>query len=249
MTDKNTIDMKKNLTNLLHFMVFLVLLINCAKNPNTTSKAINTTVEVYQPKEVADNALLDTKSPKSSNDSKAVVKPKEVVTSKEVAFINRFKKSVIQEGKLYKIPPSIKLAQAALETGWGEGKIAKEANNLYGVKYKGDFTDRDFDFVKGSYEKETREFVGSTKVKVKAKFARYESAWNSIRHHSEWLKSRIDGKFNKAYASLSKAKDYKAWARGLQKAGYSTDPDYANKLIQIIETFDLHTLDNILKKN
>ena len=130
--------------------------------------------------------------------------------------------------KTYGIPASITLAQGILESGMGYGRLAKEGNNHFGIKchkdWKGDRIYHDDD-KKGEC------------------FRVYNDPASSYRDHSLFLKtrSRYDFLFE------IKTNNYKAWAKGLKKAGYATDPKYPEKLISLIERFELNKFD--LKKS
>ncbi|QNR25345.1 glucosaminidase domain-containing protein [Croceimicrobium hydrocarbonivorans] len=124
----------------------------------------------------------------------------------------------------YGIPASITLAQGILESGSGQSKLAKEANNHFGIKchldWKGEKVYHDDD--------EDDEC-----------FRKYDHAEDSFRDHSRFLKERS------RYAKLFdlKSHDYKSWAKGLKKAGYATNPKYADLLIDLIERHKLHKYD------
>ena len=130
--------------------------------------------------------------------------------------------------KAYGIPASITLAQGILESGMGYARLAKEGNNHFGIKchkdWKGDRIYHDDD-KKGEC------------------FRVYNDPASSYRDHSLFLKtrSRYDFLFE------IKTNNYKAWAKGLKKAGYATDPKYPEKLISLIERFELNKFD--LKKS
>src|SRR5690554_2351073 len=124
----------------------------------------------------------------------------------------------------YGIPASIKLAQGILESGAGAGEINMKANNHFGIKchtgWEGDRVYHDDD--------ERGEC-----------FRKYTDPKYSFRDHSLFLTQRS------RYQDLFKLRkdDYKGWAKGLRKAGYATDPRYPDKLIGIIERYNLHTYD------
>lgn len=124
----------------------------------------------------------------------------------------------------YGIPASITLAQGILESGSGQSKLAKEANNHFGIKchldWEGDKVYHDDD--------EDNEC-----------FRKYDKAEDSFRDHSLFLKER--GRYSALFDL--KASDYKGWAKGLKKAGYATNPKYADLLINLIERYDLHKYD------
>ncbi|MDR0659537.1 MAG: glucosaminidase domain-containing protein [Prevotellaceae bacterium] len=139
-------------------------------------------------------------------------------------YIEKYKDIAIREMKDYGIPASITLAQACLESGDGKSRLAKEANNHFGIKCHNDWTGKKIyhdDDAKGEC------------------FRVYSHAEESFKDHSVFLKYR------QRYASLFdlNPKDYKAWAHGLKKAGYATNPQYAQILIKIIEEYELYKYD------
>lgn len=149
-----------------------------------------------------------------------IINPTYNSTTEYIAF---FKAVAIHEMKLYGIPASITLAQGILESGSGKGRLAREANNHFGIKchdWTGPRIYHDDD-------------------KAQECFRQYNDPNQSYRDHSLFLAKR------KRYSSLFKYKstDYKAWARGLKKAGYATDPKYPQKLISLIERYALYQYD------
>jgi LysM repeat protein len=138
-------------------------------------------------------------------------------------YINHWKDEAILQMALHKIPASITLAQGILESADGNSELASKSNNHFGIKchddWKGDKVYHDDDS-KGEC------------------FRKYEHARESFEDHSLFLK-------RKRYEALFELKtdDYEAWARGLKKAGYATNPQYADLLIRIIEENKLHEFD------
>ena len=146
-------------------------------------------------------------------------------------YIDYFSGVAMDEMRTYKIPASITLAQGILESGSGKGRLSVEANNHFGIKchdWKGPKIFHDDD--------EAQEC-----------FRKYSAPEYSYRDHSIFLtsRSRYSGLFD---LSIS---DYKNWAKGLKKAGYATDKNYPNKLINLIENYKLFIFDEIVlnKKN
>ena len=139
-------------------------------------------------------------------------------------YIKKFAPAAVKNMRFYRIPASITLAQGVLESGYGEGTLAKKANNHFGIKchkgWKGKSIRHDDD------------------AKNEC-FRSYKNPLRSYRDHSLFLVDRD------RYSSLFKLKrkDYKGWARGLKAAGYATDPKYAEKLISLIERFNLTRFD------
>lgn len=153
--------------------------------------------------------------------------------SKAQRYIAAYKNIAIDEMRQFGIPASITLAQGMLESQYGESTLATEAKNHFGIKcHKG--------WEGNTFFRETREFSNGTYSKHHACFRKYESAKDSYRDHSEFLASRSH------YSSLFElaSTDYKGWAKGLSKAGYATDPKYADKLIMVIQQHNLNNYDN-----
>lgn len=138
-------------------------------------------------------------------------------------YIQQFAPLAVSEMKRTGIPASIKLAQAILESGDGNSRLAKRANNHFGIKchdWRGPRIYHDDDH-RGEC------------------FRKYRSADASFRDHSEFLKTRS------RYAFLFDfdPTDYAAWAQGLKSSGYATNPSYDRLLIRIIEENQLHQYD------
>lgn len=122
-------------------------------------------------------------------------------------------------------PASITLAQGLLESAAGLSPLAVHANNHFGIKCHDDWEGETF------YKDDDS---------AHECFRAYPSAEDSFRAHSDFLRNRAH------YRSLFDLDptDYKAWARGLKKAGYATDPSYADKLIRQIEMYGLARYDH-----
>jgi LysM repeat protein len=141
-------------------------------------------------------------------------------------YIETYKDLAIKEMLEFKIPASIKLAQAILESGDGNSPLAKYAKNHFGIKCHKDWNGPTF------YQDDD---------KKNECFRKYHDVEESYRDHSLFLKER------KWYAELFELKltDYKGWAYGLKKAGYATHPKYAELLIEIIEKNELYRFDKL----
>jgi hypothetical protein len=139
-------------------------------------------------------------------------------------YIQKYKDLAIAEMKRAGIPASITMAQACLESGDGNSRLAVKANNHFGIKCHEDW--------KG------KKIYHDDDEKNEC-FRKYPSVIDSYRDHSDYLmdKSRYDFLFD------LNPTDYEAWAKGLKKAGYATSPTYASALIKIIEDFQLYELD------
>lgn len=135
-----------------------------------------------------------------------------------------------EEMRLYGVPASIKLAQGILESGSGNGNLAKRSNNHFGIKCNG----------------WQGEKVYHDDDEAQECFRKYSDASFSFRDHSLFLSERSRYQFLFDYNSH----DYTAWAKGLKRAGYATDPRYPNKLISLIERYNLDQYDvEVIVKN
>ena len=184
-------------------------------------KAKQPGVSVKKPNNTTQGAT----APKKETATKVVMpKPAGEYAGVVINYIDQFSEIAKEEMKQYGIPASITLAQGILESGAGRGTLSVRANNHFGIKchtgWKGQYVYHDDD--------EAQEC-----------FRKYVDAKYSYRDHSLFLSGR--GRYS-ALFSLSK-KDYKGWAKGLKKAGYATDPKYPNKLISIIERYNLQEYD------
>lgn len=126
--------------------------------------------------------------------------------------------------------PSVCLAQAILETGWGK---ARRGNNLFGIKATG----KPNEYWDGSaFVSPTVEYVNGVKIKVNSKFRAYKTLEDSIRDHNRLF-------YNKRYASVLQANTPEAQAKAIKASGYATDPGYAEKLISLINKYNLKQYD------
>jgi flagellar protein FlgJ len=127
------------------------------------------------------------------------------------------------------IPAAHILGQAALETGWGKRVIktadGQDSHNLFGIKATNGWTGK-------VAEVTTTEYIGGQPRKVTAKFRAYDSFEDAFKDHAKLL---TQGKRYQATA-VAQADTAKGFASGLQKAGYATDPGYADKLTRVINT-------------
>ncbi len=141
-------------------------------------------------------------------------------------YIDQYKAIAVAEMLEYKIPASITMAQGILESGAGQSELAKKSNNHFGIKCHSDWKGE-----KVYYDDDAKDEC----------FRKYDHVEDSYRDHSEFLSSK------QRYAELFKldADDYKGWAKGLKAAGYATNPKYADLLINLIENYELQSLDKM----
>ena len=144
-----------------------------------------------------------------------------------VDYIGTYKDIAIRKMEEYKIPASITLAQGILESGNGLSELTRKANNHFGIKCHSSWRGQKV------YHDDDRR--GEC-------FRKYPSAEGSFNDHSEFLTSR--GRYE--FLFDLRPDDYKAWAKGLKKAGYATDRKYPKKLISFIENFELYKYDELV---
>lgn len=138
-------------------------------------------------------------------------------------YIDQYKDIAIEQMRQWHIPASITLAQGLLESGAGKSELARKGNNHFGIKCKG-WTGRTT-----YHDDDERNEC----------FRAYNSAYESYTDHSRFLAGSA------RYRSLFSlgSTDYKGWAKGLKAAGYATNPQYAQKLIEIIQLYKLYQYD------
>ena len=221
----------------LVFLVFLILsctssrsVVRTTSKTKTTSakKKVVSTTDTKQSK-----AQIDSNQKSKNGDEIELQATSNVKTYEEEIklYVASFHEIAKNSMKTHGIPASIILAQGILESGAGKGKLAQSANNHFGIKchtgWTGDSVKHDDDA-----EQEC--------------FRKYTQPSESYKDHSLFLTSRS------RYATLFKLDkgDYQSWARGLKTAGYATDVKYPDKLIGLIERFELYKYDNeVLNRN
>ena len=139
------------------------------------------------------------------------------------------------------VPASIIVAQGVLESGWGKSHMG-DANNYFGIKARETNGVVNFgNIATGFVNKSTKEFDShGNSFFVIAHFRSYENMANSFTDHGMFLKN--GPRYQGVMAAYAANKDASEFARGLQAAGYATDPDYAKKLISIMTKNDLFKL-------
>lgn len=225
----------------LLFLLTLVLLVSCGGGKSTASK--NAKRSVYNKsksvatrkpaprKPVARTTTSPTKSSPSNPETLEATSNVRVTTDIVIDYIASYRDIAKSNMAQYGIPSSIILAQGILESGAGTGSLSSRANNHFGIKCHTGWTG---------------ESVRHDDDSLQECFRKYKDPNESYRDHALFLTSRS------RYASLfqlDKA-DYKAWANGLRNAGYATDRKYPEKLISLIERYQLDRYDSeVLGKN
>jgi flagellum-specific peptidoglycan hydrolase FlgJ len=201
----------------LFFVAFMITSCGSKKRVVTTKKERKTRVE-------------ENKKPVTKPEAPVVTTPEPekptATVDRNQGYIASFKDAAMKEQKLYHIPASITLAQGIIESGSGRSRLATEANNHFGIKCHTGWT--------GARIYHDDDSAGEC-------FRKYNDPTYSYRDHSLFLTER------KRYAGLFDldVQDYKGWAKGLRKAGYATDPRYPEKLIAIIERYELYRYDQM----
>ncbi len=149
------------------------------------------------------------------------------------SYIRQYQQICISEMHRKGIPASITMAQAILESGIGSSELAIEAHNHFGIKCGDTWKGRRY------YKKDDDYHKGKL---IASCFRAYASAASSFADHSDFIS---DPAKRSRYGFLFDIPlgDYKAWARGLQDAGYASSKSYAEQLIQLIERYSLDSLD------
>ena len=157
--------------------------------------------------------------------------PNPVRSQLRESYIEQYSPIAVMESFRTGIPASIKLAQGILESGNGQSTLALTSNNHFGIKWRSPL---DGDYVE--FYDDDRDKQGKLKL---SKFIKYYSPEESFRRHSEFL--MVNSNYRLLF-SFDRS-DYRSWAYGLKKAGYATNPKYAELLIQIIESNHLDRFD------
>lgn len=144
-----------------------------------------------------------------------------------LSYISEWRDVAVQQMNDYGIPASITLAQGILESRYGTSELASKGNNHFGIKCNG------WPGAKIYHDDDLKNEC----------FRKYKSAVASYKDHSLFLTHRSRYAFLFEYEIT----DYKKWAKGLKKAGYATNPKYANLLIDLIEKYNLHEYDQIIE--
>lgn len=193
----------------------------------STKPYIQTTKNEKAHKQSKSKTALPKKQGVANNDKTLTLEStsRTTVYSEQVSQYVKTYKGIAQDNmKRHGIPASITLAQGILESGAGYGDLCVTANNHFGIKCHKDWT--------GDTVFHDDDAAGEC-------FRKYDRPEESFEDHSKFLTTRS------RYANLFTLEkdDYAAWAKGLKSAGYATDPKYPDKLISLIERFELAKYD------
>lgn len=189
----------------------------------TAGNAVETSLEVTGSSIFGEKNAEKPKVSKPKNDA-APVSANELADQETQDYIQRYAKTAQTEMAKFGIPASISLAQGLIESRSGTSKLAVNNNNHFGIKC----------FSRKCKKGHCSNHTDDTH---KDFFRKFSSPWESWRAHSQMLA-------NGRYRQLKKyGKDYRKWAQGLKNIGYATDRNYAEKLIGVIERYNLHQFD------
>ena len=209
-------------------LVLLFLLASCGtkrkvSTTNSSKPKSSSTQEIKKstPSTTVSKVVVEAQTP--TKVSPKTVDKEPVFKNPVEAYIWQYSGIAQKEMRLYGIPASITIAQGILESGSGNGNLTKRSNNHFGIKCNG----------------WQGEKVYHDDDELQECFRKYKDPKYSFRDHSLFLYERPRYAFLFDY----KISDYKAWAKGLRRAGYATDRKYPDKLISLIERFHLDELD------
>ena len=143
-------------------------------------------------------------------------------------YIKMAKPIAVSVANEYNLFPSVVLGQSALESNFGKSELSLNYNNYFGIKAKNDDKKE---------EMMTSEFVDGKEIRVKQPFREYNSMKESFKDYGKLISTAP------RYKRVMSSKNYRQAAYNLQKCGYATDPNYADKIIEIIENYELYKLD------
>lgn len=156
--------------------------------------------------------------------------------SDHLRYVDKFKEIAMREMERAGIPASIKLAQAILESNAGNSDLARRANNHFGIKCGSGWDGK-------TYYKKDDDYNEEGQL-VESCFRSYKNPEASFIAHSEFLRDPAK-QYRYGFLFRLDPTDYKAWAEGLRRAGYATSASYPNKLIDIIERYQLNRYDEL----
>ncbi|MBL1230348.1 glycoside hydrolase family 73 protein [Enterococcus sp. BWB1-3] len=148
-------------------------------------------------------------------------------------FIDRIRPHAQELQASYGVLPSIIIGQGILESNWGQSTLAAEYNNLFGIKAYGD---------EEKVNLETKEYINELWVTIQGDFRVYDTWEESMDDHTRLFVNGVTWN-PRLYENVLLANNYKEAAQALQSAGYATDPDYADKVIHVIESYELYQYD------
>ncbi|MBO0469001.1 glycoside hydrolase family 73 protein [Enterococcus sp. DIV0242_7C1] len=168
----------------------------------------------------------------SSKTEENTAQKNEQVSKEE--FIDRISPHAQELQSSYGVLPSIIIGQGILESNWGQSTLASKYNNLFGIKAYGD---------QKKVNLETKEYINEEWIVIQGDFRVYDTWEESMDDHTRLFVNGVTWN-PRLYENVLLAKNYKEAAQALQDAGYATDPTYAEKVIHVIESYDLNKYDH-----
>lgn len=153
--------------------------------------------------------------------------------SKQTDFIEAVAPGAQTGQSVYGVLASVTIAQAILESGWGESGLTKASNNLFGIKAGSGWNGRTIEYP-------TKEYINGQYVSTTGVFRAYDSMADSVEDHGAFLAHLA------RYENVIGCMDYHDATQALQEAGYATAPNYAEILCQLIEQYNLTQYDRKL---
>ena len=157
------------------------------------------------------------------------------MTNEQQKFIEMIAEKAMHDFKTYRILPSLTIAQSILESGWGKSELAMKANNLFGIKSNG-WNGEIYTVKTVEHEPDGTPYI------ITADFRKYDNVDDSINDHSIFL-------LKERYRPVLKCTNYIDACVAIRECGYATDINYTQKLINIIETYNLNKYDEIAKED
>lgn len=148
------------------------------------------------------------------------------------AFLAAILPQVLRSSQRHRLPPSVALAQAVLESGWGRSRLARDHNNLFGVKSGG---------AAGGVTMATQEHRDGAEARVRSRFRSFEGVDQSIEHHA-----RLLGDDRRYAPAREHWTDWRAFLGQLAPT-YATDPAYARRVAQLVERYELDRWDPMVQ--
>ena len=213
-------------------VLFVVSLVGCKTKKRAISNRVKTAEtkapKAYKPNEGIEVAKFNKSElyPLPDDPGKFVKFP----INSTAEYIEEFAEIAQYEMRAFGIPASITLAQGILESGSGKGNLTLKTNNHFGIKCHTGWT--------GEYAFHDDDAKGEC-------FRKYNHPMFSFRDHSIFLA----GRSRYAFLFNYRRDDYKKWAHGLRKAGYATDKQYPQKLISLIERYNLNDYDEVVVRD
>lgn len=212
----------KFVLRLVLILIMVLTMTGCRSKKRIVTKKKHSKTESVTTKPRTSGPVRNESETTAPTPETSITKPASGMNATEI-YIANFSAIAQKKMREHNIPASITLAQGILESGSGRGRLAIEGNNHFGIKCHG----------------WTGAKIYHDDDALQECFRKYTHAEQSFEDHSEFLTSR--GRYAKLFDL--RVDDYKGWARGLRAAGYATDRKYPEKLIGLIERFQLYKYD------